>query len=244
MTSLPGGRRPREEACACGSGSSALGGSGCSTLACSPPSRSWTSCSSPISSHRARPRRPPLWAPRPRTWRRSSPPRTAWSSPPPRTHTGSSSARPCGGGSTYSKAHREISRPPSPRVRGRGFGRPLPAGLPAPVRRRIPRGAPDGGRGGAGDRVRLPARGSRPRPAARVVHPPERRPVPGLHGPRLRRHPLAPGARGGGGVRDGYRPGLPGVRQVRRHRHRGGDPAHGRRHARRADRGAPRPAGL
>ena len=33
---------------------------------------------------------------------------------------------------------------------------------------------------------------------------------------------------GGGGLRRRWRPGLPGVRQVRRRRHRRGDPAHGR----------------
>ena len=65
-----------------------------------------------------------------------------------------------------------------------------------------------------------PAGRPRPRPAARVVHPGIGRPVPGLLGARLRRHPLAAGHRGRGGLRGRRRARLPGVRQVRRRGHR------------------------
>ena len=108
-----------------------------------------------------------------------------------------------------------------------GFQRRFDAGLP--------RSPADGGERRAGHRLRGPAGRPRPGTAARVVHPGLGRPVPGLLGARLRCHPLAAGDRGRRGVRRWRRAWLPGLRQVRRRRHRRGHAAHGGRHPGGAD---------
>ena len=130
------------------------------------------------------------------------------------------------------------------RRRDRAQRRPVPARLPAAVRPRLPRGAPAGRDRRARDALRGAPRRSRPRAAARVVHPAVRRPVPRFLHPRLRYPALADRLRGGGGLCRWGRPGLPGVREVRRRRHGRRDAAHDRRTVRDPDLGAPRPARL
>ena len=112
-------------------------------------------------------------------------------------------------------------------------GVPVPARLPAAVRRRLSRGAPPGRDRRTRDPLRRPPGRSRPCASARVVHPAVRWPVPRLFHPRLRYPALADRLRGRGGLCRWGRPGLPGVRQVRRRRHGRGDAAHDGRTVRR-----------
>ena len=130
------------------------------------------------------------------------------------------------------------------RRRDRAQRRPVPARLPAPLRPRLPRGAPAGrdrASSGRSTRSASPAT-TRRRRTSRTSR--LGRPVPRLLHPRLRYPALADRPRGRGGLCRWRRPGLPDVRQVRRRRHRRGDPAHDRRTVRRPDLGPPRSARL
>ena len=115
-------------------------------------------------------------------------------------------------------------------------GDPLPARLPAPLRPGLPRGPPAGRERRARHAVRRPAGRPRPGAAARVLHPAVGRAVPRFLDPRLRHPSLAERPRGRGGLCRRRRPGVPGLREVRRRRYGGRDPAAVGRHAGRADR--------
>ena len=145
--------------------------------------------------------------------------------------------------------HREAARlrpRPDPRA-----GRPRrvergarPARVPAPVRRRLCRGAADGGGRRDGRDLHHPPHRPRRRAAARGLHPDLRRAVPRLVDPRFRRAPVHHRAGGRGRLRGRRRAGLRDVREVRRHRHGSGDPAADRRHDRDAHADARQPARL
>ncbi len=96
--------------------------------------------------------------------------------------------------------------------------------LPAPLRPRLP-ARPAGRRR---RRARLPAQhpcaDPRPGPAARCLHPDERRPLPRLLDPRLRHHPLRHRPRGGLGLCDRSQQGRRLLQRGRRRRHGGRGP--------------------
>ena len=131
------------------------------------------------------------------------------------------------------------SRPRSTAAACRSSSGSSAASTPATARRT---GWSTSGSSGRSTRVRLA--GHDPEPASRVVHRGSGRHVPRFFHPRFRYPPLADRLRGGGGLCRRWRPGLPGVREVRRRRHGRGDPADDGRAVRRPDRHAPRSARL
>ena len=127
---------------------------------------------------------------------------------------------------------------------GRGSWRRRPGRLPAPVRSRLPGGAPAHRVGRARDRVPGPLDRPRSSTTARGVHPPLGRALPRFVDPRLRRAPLGDRAGGRRGLRHRVGARLSRLRALRRRRHRGGHPDPGRRDPRRPQPDTARPARL
>ena len=119
-----------------------------------------------------------------------------------------------------------------------------PGRLPAPVRSGLPGDAPSHRVRRARDGVPGPPDRPRSRTAARGVHSPLRRALPRFVDPRLRRPSLGDRAGGRRGLRHRVGAWLPGLRAVRRRRHRGGHPDPGGRDPRRPQPDAARPARL
>ena len=172
---------------------------------------------------------------------------TRWSSPPPRMPMRTSSGPASRVASRRSARSRWPMTWPAPspsRARSRRPGVPFQIGF----QRRFDAGYQEARRlvasGELGTLYAFRLAGHDPAPPHEAYIPHLGRPLPGLLGPRLRRHPLADRHRGRGGLRDGLRSRLPDLRQVRRRGHGRGDPDDGRWDARRDDHRPPRSARL